>query len=70
MSEQNQKTLSTYNAHIQQYINNTGGVTDGSLKELLDAVLADVPREAAILEIGSAFGREAKYLQSKGYLRI
>lgn len=67
MSEQNQKTLETYTAGVQRYIDNTGEVTDGSLKELLDAVLADVPQEAAILEIGSAFGREAQYLMSKGY---
>lgn len=33
----------------------------------IDATLAGRPKTAAILEIGSAFGREAKYLASTGY---
>ena len=67
MSRENRETLDAYNAKVQQYVDGTGGVTDGYLQEVIDSVLVGLPKTAAILEIGSAFGREAKYLQSKGY---
>lgn len=67
MSQANQATLETYNKGVWQYINGTAQETDGDQKLWLDKVFAGVPLEAKILEIGSAFGREAKYLTSKGY---
>lgn len=39
----------------------------GAAKGWFDASLAGVPLKARILELGSAFGRDAAYIASKGY---
>jgi cyclopropane fatty-acyl-phospholipid synthase-like methyltransferase len=40
---------------------------DGPVKEWLDTLFEGVQSDARILEIGSAFGRDAKYIESMGY---
>ena len=67
MSETNNTTIQSYNAHVQEFIDGTPQVVTGYVKEWLDETLADVPTEARILEIGSAFGRDAEYLAGLGY---
>lgn len=67
MSDTNSRTLHSYDMGVQAYVNGTGQKTTGSQKEWLDFVFNDVPKDAKILEIGSAFGRDASYLISKGY---
>lgn len=67
MSETNNKTIESYNAHIQEYIDGTPHVASGVVKDWLDDSLADVPKDARILELGSAFGRDALYLSGLGY---
>lgn len=67
MSQINKKTLVTYNQNIDRYIEGTVQKTGGYQKEWLDFVFQDVPKDAKILEIGSAFGRDASYLLDRGY---
>lgn len=67
MSEANNRTIESYNAHIQEYIDGTPHEVLGVVKDWLDGSLADVPKDARILEFGSAFGRDAKYLAGLGY---
>ena len=67
MSETNSRTVESYNAHIQEYIDGTPHEVSGVVKDWLDGSLADVPKDARILEFGSAFGRDAEYLAGLGY---
>lgn len=67
MSKANDRTVESYNAHIQEYIDGTPHEVLGVVKDWLDGSLADVPKDARILEFGSAFGRDAKYLAGLGY---
>lgn len=67
MSKTNNRTVESYNAHIQEYIDGTSHEVLGIYKDWLDGSLADVPKDARILEFGSAFGRDAKYLAGLGY---
>lgn len=67
MSKMNNRTVESYNAHIQEYIDGTSHEVLGIDKDWLDGSLADVPKDARILEFGSAFGRDAEYLAGLGY---
>lgn len=67
MSEANNRTVESYSAHIQEYIDGTPHEVLGVVKDWLDGSLAGVPEDARILEFGSAFGRDAKYLAGLGY---
>lgn len=67
MSDTNDKTVQSYDAHIQEYIDGTPQVVQGFVKDWIDTVLAGLPKDAKILEFGSAFGRDADYIESKGY---
>lgn len=67
MSEANNRTIESYDGHVQEYIDGTPQEVSGEVKEWLDKSLTDLPKEAQILEFGSAFGRDATYLQSMGY---
>jgi SAM-dependent methyltransferase len=67
MSNANQKTIQVYDAHVDEYIASTPHQVVGVVKEWLDEALADLPKDATILEIGSAFGRDAAYMQNLGY---
>lgn len=67
MSETNSRTIDSYNTHIQEYMDGTPQEVSGYVKEWLDETFSDVPKDAHILEFGSAFGRDAAYLQAKGY---
>lgn len=68
MSDRNKRTLKTYNQNVDKYVEGTVQVTSGFQKEWLDSVFKGLPRDVAILEIGSGFGRDAQYLESKGYV--
>lgn len=67
MSETNSATIETYNSHVQEYINGTPHEVSGAVKEWLDSSLAGMPKDAKILEFGSAFGRDAEYVSGLGY---
>ncbi|MGH7195499.1 MAG: class I SAM-dependent methyltransferase [Candidatus Saccharimonadales bacterium] len=67
MSETNNKTLATYEERTQKYIDGTAQevTLDGRL--WIDYSLAGLGADARILEIGSAFGRDADYIESQGF---
>ncbi len=67
MSGENTRTVESYNTHVQEYIDGTPHEVSGVVKDWLDGSLADVPKDARILEFGSAFGRDAEYLAGLGY---
>lgn len=67
MSESNNITIESYNTHVQEYIDGTPHEVSGVVRDWLDNSLADVPKDARILEFGSAFGRDAEYLARLGY---
>jgi SAM-dependent methyltransferase len=67
MSETNNKTIESYNGHVQEYIDGTPQEVSGVVKNWLDKSLLSLPSDAHILEFGSAFGRDAEYLQGMGY---
>lgn len=67
MSKTNQQTVQSYEDHVQDYIDGTPQQVDGILKEWLDKTLTMTAKDARILELGSAMGRDAAYLQSQGY---
>lgn len=67
MSDTNDTTVQSYDAHIQEYIDGTPQVVQGFVKSWIDTVLAGLSHDTQILEFGSAFGRDADYIESKGY---
>lgn len=67
MNDSNQKTLQAYEDHVKEYIDGTPQTVDGVVKEWLDAAVGKLPQDAKILEVGSAFGRDAAYLQNMGF---
>ncbi len=67
MNENNQTTLDSYNAHVQDYIDGTPQDVTGPIKAWINAMLAGLAHDAKILEIGTAFGRDAEYIEGQGY---
>ena len=63
----NNITLQSYEQGINQYISGTANETNGVVKDWIDQFLKLVPTNAQIIEIGSAFGRDAKYIESCGF---
>jgi predicted TPR repeat methyltransferase len=64
----NAATLHAYAEHVYEYVALTPQVVSGSMKWWLDETLALTDKQEAILELGSAFGRDAAYMQSRGYV--
>jgi len=67
MSTQNTQTIVAYEKHIQQYIDTSPQEVSGLIKDWIDRALSRFPKSAHILELGSAFGRDANYIESLGY---
>ena len=60
-------TLKTYEDGTQKYIDDTRSEVIGEFKTHIDNALAKINKNANILEIGTATGRDADYIESKGY---
>ena len=67
MTDNQNITIETYENGITQYFESTDKEVTGEFKDYIDSFLALVPQDAAILEIGSATGRDADYIESQGY---
>jgi SAM-dependent methyltransferase len=67
MSETNNRTLESYNGHIQEYIDGTPQEVPGDVQRWIDASLQGLPLDAKIIEVGTAFGRDASYIENQGY---
>ena len=60
-------TVESYENNVQAYIDATVKIVDSHYKTWLDRVLKYVPISQSILELGSAFGRDADYMEAQGY---
>lgn len=67
MSSNNQQTLQSYNEHIEEYVGGTPQHATEAWKAWIDSNLKLLDTSARILEFGSAFGRDADYMESLGY---
>ena len=67
MNEENDRTIKSYESRYVEYVTATVNTVQGPMKEWLDNAVEGLSSDADIFEIGSGFGRDAKYLQSKGY---
>lgn len=67
MSSSNDETLRSYAEQVQEYIEGTSQTVSGAAKDWIDSVLSCLPVGAKLIELGSAFGRDAAYIISKGF---
>jgi SAM-dependent methyltransferase len=65
--DSNVKTIHSYEQAVDAYVAKTAPEVVGIVKNWLDAALALLTKESKIFEIGSGFGRDAKYIESKGF---
>lgn len=63
----NKRTLQAYEGHIADYIEGTPQEVDGHVKVWIDSMIQTLDADAKILEIGSAFGRDADYIETHGF---
>ncbi len=63
----NDMTVRSYQEHFQEYVANTPQeFSDPEFKNWIDSFVDALPQGARILELGSASGRDARYVRSKG----
>lgn len=67
MSVTNDDTVSTYSAHVKEYLEDTIQEASNEVAAWLDSALSHVDTSAKILELGSGTGKDARYVESKGY---
>lgn len=67
MPGSNARTLLSYDERVEAYVDGTSQEVSGPAKDWLDLALQGLPQGARLLELGSAFGRDAAYIQSLGY---
>ncbi len=63
----NNVTVQSYDDNIRAYIDGSPQVVEGNIKEWIDEQFSQVPQDAKILEIGSGTGKDATYIESKGF---
>lgn len=67
MDDANKKTIESYEVSINQYIQNTPNNRGAVIEGWIDESIKDLNLDSKILEIGSAYGRDAKYIEDKGF---
>ena len=67
MSKFNDKTIDSYNSHIDEYIKYTPKDVSRTAINWLRASLKNMPKNARILEIGSGIGHDAEYIEKLGF---
>lgn len=66
-NDHNKTTIKAYEAGLDTYIAAEIHQTTGSVKEWLDFSLSLLPANAYVLELGSADGRDAQYMEDAGF---
>jgi 2-polyprenyl-3-methyl-5-hydroxy-6-metoxy-1,4-benzoquinol methylase len=66
MSDTNQQTIQAYEQGAQEYIAGCARQV-GGLEAWIDLGFSDLPSSAKILEVGTASGQDADYIESKGF---
>lgn len=67
LSDNNLETINSYEESVQKYIDKTPKTVDGSFKDWIMKFLSFVSKDKPIFEIGSAFGRDANFIESLDY---
>lgn len=67
MYSSNEITLQSYESHVDAYVAGTPSQVGGVFKTWIDTTLELLQPNAHIIEIGSAFGRDAAYIESQGF---
>jgi len=67
MSETNKKTIESYETGINEYIQNAPNKRGGVVEDWINRSVEALAQDAKILEIGSAYGRDAKIIEEKGF---
>lgn len=67
LKDLNDITVLTYQNNFQKYTDSISSEVTGELKDWLDSFAAFLPEHAQIFELGSATGRDARYLTSLGH---
>lgn len=67
MMDKNDDTVKTYRENFDKYVERTPREIRGDFKRWIDTFLSELPEGGRILEIGSAFGRDARYFREKGF---
>ena len=67
LKSDNSKTLDSYEDHVAEYVSGTSPVPSDNVTGWYQRLLSNLPKDSRILEIGSAFARDAEYVESLGY---
>lgn len=67
-TDSNNRTVAAYEGGVKEYVSGTPQEVSGQFKDWIDTSLELLSEGANVLELGSAFGRDARYIESKGYL--
>jgi SAM-dependent methyltransferase len=66
MEDTNKKTIESYETSINEYIQNTPNKRGGAVLDWIGKSIQMLKPTDKILEIGSAYGRDAKIIEEKG----
>lgn len=66
----NERTLQTYQDKFTNYVSMTAQETTGHQQVWIEHLLSMIHQDDPILEIGSAFGRDASFIMNKGYRNL
>jgi len=67
MNSSNEETLRSYQENFSKYLDRTPQAVNGEWMLWLDEVCSEIKIGDDVLEIGSAFGRDAAYIENKGF---
>lgn len=67
MEDTNKKTIESYESSIDEYIQNTPSKRGAVVEDWIDKSIQTLEPSAKILEIGSAYGRDARLIEEKGF---
>ena len=67
MSKTNNQTIAAYNKTAEKYIQTSPQKVSAQLGSWIDKNLSNLDKSAKILEIGSGSGKDADYIESRGY---
>ncbi len=70
MSKENRETISQYELVAERYLSLSGGKIKPWVKSWIKDGLKGIDRSAKILELGSASGRDARYIEGLGYSNL
>lgn len=68
MTDPVDETVKTYRQHFNTYAGRIPVIPEGEMKKWIDTFASYIPKGGTIFELGSASGRDARYLSSKGYM--